>query len=162
MFFSGLAVIVVFLLSSTISQIISRFRAKQASFTRAAFDQLRWLPFIACFFGGLSYHILTALLAHAFSVNMTWSATVKDVVDSTAPREFKLALKRFWIVWLIMFLFLATTIIMCTPLIPLVRHSFWKITLTPSDMLFAGMANQLNQHYSCSNLAWHFPVSLAG
>jgi hypothetical protein len=48
------------------------------------------------FFGGLSIPISQALLAHLFSYNITWSATVKEVERSNFFKEIPKIARRFW------------------------------------------------------------------
>ena len=46
------------------------------------------------FFGGLSIPLSQAILAHLFSYNITWSATVKEVERSNFFKEIPKILKR--------------------------------------------------------------------
>ncbi|KAG6864651.1 hypothetical protein C0991_008068 [Blastosporella zonata] len=59
------------------------YRIGHRSFIGAMVENLRWVPFFLFFFGGLSIHLSTALLAHLFSYDMTWGSTVKEVERST-------------------------------------------------------------------------------
>lgn len=104
------------------------------------------------FFGGLSWHVMTALLAvrpvslsappqsasrthrltlpvslasqHIFSYNMTWSTTVKDFKTSTVFKEIPGIMKRFYPTFIPMTLILAGVIIISTPIVPLA----WRVT----------------------------------
>ena len=73
------SVIVVFSAAGNLSTAIGRFRAKKAGLFEAALEHIVWLPFMLTFFGGMSYHVLTALLAHPLGINMVWSSTVKSL-----------------------------------------------------------------------------------
>lgn len=55
------------------------------------------------FFGGLSIHLTTALLAHMFSYNITWGATKKEVERSNFFIEVPRILKRFWLAFTLSF-----------------------------------------------------------
>jgi hypothetical protein len=55
------------------------------------------------FFGGLSVHLTTALLAHMFSYNITWGATKKEVERSNFFIEVPRILKRFWLAFTLSF-----------------------------------------------------------
>ena len=52
------------------------------------------------FFGGLSIPLSQAILAHVFSYNITWSATVKEVERSNFFKEIPKIIKRSGIVTL--------------------------------------------------------------
>lgn len=49
----------------------------------------------AIFFGGLSIHISKAILAHMFSYDIQWGATVKEVKKSNFFKEVPILLKRY-------------------------------------------------------------------
>jgi hypothetical protein len=53
------------------------------------------------FFGGLSIHLSTALLAHLFSFNMAWGATKKEVERSNFFIEVPRILRRFWLAFVL-------------------------------------------------------------
>jgi hypothetical protein len=109
--------------------------------------QLTWVPFLLVFFGGLSYHIATALMSHLIGYNMVrshlfvqggcrreasadstatsptppqaWSATEKDVKESTIFEELPRILKRFWGMLTIMFAIMAgIAILSLAPFVP--------------------------------------------
>lgn len=61
-----------------------------------------------------AWHVLLALFAYLVGYNMTWSATNKDLQDSTVFKEIPLAFKRFWLVWLIMGVYLAAVVVLST------------------------------------------------
>jgi hypothetical protein len=65
-----LAVWVVFTASAPIALSILRFRSGSAGLWEAFKTQFTWLPFFLVFFGGLSYHISTALMSHLIGYNM--------------------------------------------------------------------------------------------
>ncbi|KAJ6615839.1 glycosyl transferase family group 2-domain-containing protein [Mycena sp. CBHHK59/15] len=59
------------------------YRLGHRNFFSALIENLRWVPFFLFFFGGLSIHLSTAILAHLFSYN------IADVL-------FALAVPRIW------------------------------------------------------------------
>ena len=59
------------------------------------FENFKWTPLFAIFFGGVSIHISQALLAHMFEINMTWGATSKEVEDTTFFKEMPKLFKKF-------------------------------------------------------------------
>ena len=102
------------------------------------------------FFAGLSIPISQAILAHLFSYNIQWSATIKEVqlssffveIPKIARRcvskfsrcqsTFKMALLiyRFWLPFLLSTAIIAGMIILATPLVPLdwrVGSSGWAV-----------------------------------
>jgi hypothetical protein len=58
-------------------------------------ENLKWIPLLAIFFSGVSIHISQALLSHMFEVPMSWSATNKEVEDTTFFEEMPKLLKQF-------------------------------------------------------------------
>ncbi|KAJ7692095.1 glycosyl transferase family group 2-domain-containing protein [Mycena rosella] len=68
------------------------YRLGHRNFFTALIENLRWVPFFLFFFGGLSIHLSTAILAHMFSYDMTWGSTVKEVERST----FWIEVPRIW------------------------------------------------------------------
>ncbi|KAJ1022854.1 hypothetical protein NDA13_004904 [Ustilago tritici] len=90
------AVVVVFTAGGNVGQILARYRAKVDGLFPLIKEHIIWIPYMFIFFGGLSYHVLTALLAHPVGYNMSWGATIKDLEDSNFFIEVPIILKRFW------------------------------------------------------------------
>ncbi|KAJ1043094.1 hypothetical protein NDA11_003145 [Ustilago hordei] len=90
------AVVVVFTAGGNVGQILARYRAKVDGLFPLIKEHVIWIPYMFIFFGGLSYHVLTALLAHLVGYNMSWGATIKDLEDSNFFIEIPIILKRFW------------------------------------------------------------------
>ena len=78
--FVGMAV--VFNILSPLAYAMLRHRLGQKTFFAACWEAIKWTPFFLCFFGGLSFHLLKALLCHAFSINMEWTTTAKELEAS--------------------------------------------------------------------------------
>lgn len=85
----------------------------------ALFENLLWIPFFFFFFGGLSIPITQAILAHLFSYNIQWTATIKEVQRSNFFREIPKICKRFWFPLILSFLLIAGIVICATPLVPI-------------------------------------------
>jgi len=96
-----LACTVVFPALGNVGFTLLEYRLGQRKLFSALVENLRWIPFFLFFFGGLSIHLSTALLAHLFSYNMTWGSTVKEVERSTFWIEVPRILKRFWLSFVI-------------------------------------------------------------
>lgn len=58
-------------------------------------QNFKWTPMLAVFFGGLSFHVGLALLAHLLHVDMQWGATAKEKEDSNFFHEVPKILKTF-------------------------------------------------------------------
>lgn len=94
------------------------YRLGQRNFFAALVENLRWIPFFLFFFGGLSIHLSTALLAHLFSYNMTWGSTVKEVERSTFWIEVPRIWERFKLSFIICFACIAMMIVFSTNVVP--------------------------------------------
>ncbi|KAJ7594440.1 glycosyl transferase family group 2-domain-containing protein [Mycena floridula] len=91
-------------------------------------ENAMWIPFFFFFFGGLSIPLMQAILAHFFSYNISWSATIKEVHRSNFFKEIPKIVKRFWFPLLLSFVVLAGIAICSTSLVPLewrVSGSAW-------------------------------------
>jgi hypothetical protein len=78
-----LACIAVFPVLGNFAYTIFEYRIGQKSLWSSLTETLKWIPFFTFFFGGLPIHVSIALLAHLFSINITWGATTKEVEQST-------------------------------------------------------------------------------
>jgi hypothetical protein len=82
------------------------------------------------FFGGLSIPITQAILAHLFSYNIQWSATIKEVQRSNFFKEIPKIAKRFWFPMSMSIVIIAGMIILSTSLVPFtwrVDGSAWAV-----------------------------------
>ncbi|KAG6911398.1 hypothetical protein DXG01_016495 [Tephrocybe rancida] len=113
------------------------YRLGHRSFIGAMVENLRWVPFLYVyssalfgfvkltmrdislfFFGGLSIHLSTALLAHLFSYDMTWGSTVKEVERSTFWIEVPRIWQRFKLSFIICFSCIIMMVIFTTNAVP--------------------------------------------
>ncbi|PFH51644.1 hypothetical protein AMATHDRAFT_191111 [Amanita thiersii Skay4041] len=125
-----LATSVVFFGSGNVGYTLLEYRLGQKKLISALLENILWIPFLFFFFGGLSIPLSQAILAHLFSYNITWSATVKEVQKSNFFKEIPKILRRFWFPLIISFLLIAGMIICATPLVPLgwrVDTSGWAV-----------------------------------
>ncbi|KAJ7829002.1 glycosyl transferase family group 2-domain-containing protein [Mycena olivaceomarginata] len=88
------------------------YRLGHRNFFAALIENLRWVPFFLFFFGGLSIHLSTAILAHLFSYDMTWGSTVKEVERSTFWIEVPRIWQRFKLSFIICFMVIVMMIVM--------------------------------------------------
>ncbi|KAI1363724.1 glycosyl transferase family group 2-domain-containing protein [Xylaria arbuscula] len=89
------SVIVVFTGFGNLALAILRYRLNQKSLIGAFWDNIKWIPVMTVFLGGLSLHVSQALLCHFFSIDMTWGATAKEVEEVNFLEEIPRLLKRF-------------------------------------------------------------------
>ncbi|KAL0059149.1 hypothetical protein AAF712_014121 [Marasmius tenuissimus] len=89
-----LAVTVVFTGSGSLAFTLVEYRLGHKKLISALLENLMWIPFFFFFFGGLSIPVSQAILAHLFSVNITWSATKKEVERSNFFKEIPKIVKR--------------------------------------------------------------------
>lgn len=98
-----LAILTVFPGSGNVGYILLEYRLGLRSIWDSLVETCTWIPFFFFFFGGLSIHLTTALLAHMFSYNITWGATKKEVERSNFFIEVPRILKRFWLAFTLSF-----------------------------------------------------------
>lgn len=82
------------------------------------------------FFGGLSIPVTQAILAHLFSYNIQWSATIKEVQRSNFFKEIPKIARRFWFPMSMSTVVIAGMIILSTSLVPFtwrVDGSAWAV-----------------------------------
>ncbi|CBQ71416.1 conserved hypothetical protein (fragment), partial [Sporisorium reilianum SRZ2] len=140
------AVVVVFTIGGNVSQIIARYRAKVDSLFNLVKEHAAWMLPMFVFFGGLSYHVCTALLSHPLGIDMMWGATNKDLADSNFFLEVPLIWKRFWKVIVLCTVTIAVVIIMqITAIVPLSWSiqgffTYWPLLLTAVSHLIYPIA----------------------
>ncbi|KAF8623867.1 hypothetical protein AX17_007269 [Amanita inopinata Kibby_2008] len=151
-----LACTVVFPGAGNIGYTLLEYRLGQRDLLSSLIENSTWVPFFFFFFGGLSIHLSTALLAHLFSYNMTWGATKKEVERSNFWIEVPRIVKRFWLSLILSFIAIIGMVIFATPLVPpewaipvsawavilplaivAVGHILFPIVLNPWLMIFA-------------------------
>ncbi|KAF8066798.1 glycosyl transferase family group 2-domain-containing protein [Lyophyllum atratum] len=113
-----LATTIVFFGSGTVGFSLLQYRLGHKQLIPAFLENLMWIPFFFFFFGGLSIPVSQAILAHLFSYDISWSATVKEVQRSNFFKEIPKIAKRFWFPILVSFVLLAGMIICATSLVP--------------------------------------------
>lgn len=144
--------IVVFNLMSNVCFAVMRYRIGEASLISAFFENIKWMPFFMIFFGGVSFHILLAICAHMFSINMSWGATAKEKDNSNFFAELPKIWKRFKWMYMIMIAFIGGMIYLgiyaphgweidgLTAVLPwsvtVVMHCLLPIALNPSLTVF--------------------------
>lgn len=125
-----LATTVVFFGSGTLAFTLLEYRLGYKELLWSFLENVKWVPFFFFFFGGLAIPMSISILAHMFSINITWSATIKEVQRSNFFKEVPRILKKFWFSLTISWAIVAGMIILSTPLVPVgwrVDSSGWGV-----------------------------------
>ncbi|KAJ7222442.1 glycosyl transferase family group 2-domain-containing protein [Mycena pura] len=119
-----LACTIVFFGLGTIGYTLLEYRLGHKDLIHGFLVNVAWIPFFFFFFGGLSIPVSQAILAHMFSYNISWSATIKEVQRSNFFKEIPKIFKRFWFPLLVSIVIIAGMIVASTTLVPLE----WRVT----------------------------------
>jgi hypothetical protein len=75
---------------------VLRYRIKEGSILGGLWENLKWIPLLTIFLGGISLHVSQAIVCHFISFPMEWGATSKESEDvgfflaiSRVMRKFK-------------------------------------------------------------------------
>ncbi|GKU04577.1 hypothetical protein FLAG1_10110 [Fusarium langsethiae] len=98
------SLLVVFNGIGTVATSMTRHRLKEKSFFLAVLEAAKWLPFLLLFFGGISINCAKALLCHAFSINIEWASTSKELGPTGIYIGLNKMMHRFKYTFLICFL----------------------------------------------------------
>lgn len=146
------AIIFVFTFVGNTSLAVVRFRIKEGSLFGDLWRNLKWIPLLTIFLGGVSIHISQALLSHFFSIDRNWGATAKEVEDISFFEAMGHVGKRFK--WTFLFCFGMTAVMLvcrfaidddwqislitaCWPMgTVIVNHFLLPIVLNPQIMMF--------------------------
>ncbi|GAA5906947.1 hypothetical protein JCM6882_000009 [Rhodosporidiobolus microsporus] len=148
-----IAALFVYNACGTLAIIISRYRSQSATLFTASKEAILAIPCGLVFWAGLQFHVLTALLAHVTSYNITWSATKKEVETPTIQEEFPVVLKRHWLTFLLSIVIIAGVAVSATSIVPIqwrieaptiqfpilwvaCAHLLYPILLNPAVMLW--------------------------
>ncbi|OAX39708.1 hypothetical protein K503DRAFT_769252 [Rhizopogon vinicolor AM-OR11-026] len=127
-----LAILAVFPGSGNVGYVLLEYRLGHRSIWDSLVETVTWIPFFFFFFGGLSVHLTTALLAHMFSYNITWGATKKEVERSNFFIEVPRILKRFWLAFALAFGTFAMIFIFSLPIVGAdwqIPGTYWAVIL---------------------------------
>ncbi|KAF8242296.1 hypothetical protein K440DRAFT_607581 [Wilcoxina mikolae CBS 423.85] len=78
--FVGMAV--VYNILSPLAYAMLRHRLGQQTFFLSLIETIKWTPMFLLFFGGISYHLLKAIICHFLSIKMEWTTTAKELEES--------------------------------------------------------------------------------
>ncbi|KAH5684999.1 hypothetical protein HBI21_004830 [Parastagonospora nodorum] len=146
------AIVFIFTLVGNISLGVLRYRVEDRDLFQTLGENLKWIPMLTIFLGGISLHISQALLAHFFSIDMEWGSTSKEVEDITFFEAMRHVGKKFK--WTFAFCAVMTAtmlvcayaiqqdwqirlLIACWPMgTVIVTHALLPIVLNPQLMTF--------------------------
>lgn len=89
------SIVIVFNGLGNLALAVMRYRISERSFMSSLLENLKWIPLLSIFLGGLSLHVSSALLAHMFEINMTWGATSKEAENSNFFLEVPKVMRKF-------------------------------------------------------------------
>jgi hypothetical protein len=146
------SIVVVFSALGNLALAALRYRTGEKNLLAALIENLKWIPLMAVFLGGISFHVSQALISHFFSIDMTWGATSKEAENITFFEEIPRVVKRFK--WTFGFCFcLAALMVLMATVVPWMwridifiaifplsivvgSHFMLPIVLNPNLMLF--------------------------
>lgn len=147
-----LSLIVVFNASGPFALAVVRYRSGEKPLLRALLENFKWMPMMTVFFGGISFHVSNAILAHLFHVDMQWGSTSKEKEDSNFFQEMPRIFKTFKYMYLILLLLVGGMVYLgafappdwaiddFTVIVPLAinvgLHALVPLVLNPSLMIF--------------------------
>lgn len=73
------SLVFVFTIMGNVSLAWLRYRTEDRNLLWAFWENVKWIPMVTIFLGGLSLHVSQALLCHFFSIDMEWGSTSKEV-----------------------------------------------------------------------------------
>jgi hypothetical protein len=146
------ALVAVFTVLGNIALAVLRYRIGSKPLLASLFENIKWVPLLFIFLGGVSLHVSQALLSHMFSIDMSWGATSKEAEQVSFFEEIPRVITRFK--GTIVFSFTMTAMIFTmamivpplwrieymTAIVPLalvaISHLLLPIVLNPNLMLF--------------------------
>jgi len=142
----------VFNITGGIALATIRYRAGERSLLDSLVENFKWTPLMAIFFGGLSFHVGQALLAHLLHIDMQWGATSKEKENSNFFQEVPKLLWTFRYMYAFVVLFSGAMIYLAlyapagwritdfTVIVPMAvvvgSHALTPLCLNPSLMIF--------------------------
>lgn len=118
------AIIFVFSIMGNLSLAVCRHRIDEKPLHRSFFENLKWIPMLTIFLGGISLHISQAIVSHLCSVDMEWGATSKEVENISFFQAIREVGKKFK--WMFAFCIIMT-VAMCVCAFAIEEE--WKITV---------------------------------
>lgn len=127
-----LACTVVFPGAGNLGYTLLEYRLGSRSLLTALVENVRWIPFLFFFFGGMAVHLSQALLAHLLSYNIQWGATKKEVERSNFVKEVPKIVRRAWLSVSLSVLLIAGMFVMASGAVP----PDWRVEFTNWAVIF--------------------------
>lgn len=89
------AIVIVFNALGNIALAVLRYRLDEQDIIAGLITNFKWIFLLTIFLGGISLHVSQALLSHMFSIDMSWGATAKEVVNTSFFEEIPKLIKKF-------------------------------------------------------------------
>lgn len=102
------AIILVFTVLGNISLAVLRYRIGEGTILGGLFENLKWIPLLTIFLGGISLHVSQALVCHFLSIPLEWGSTSKESEHVSFFVAISKVLRRFK--WSFMFCFGMTAV----------------------------------------------------
>lgn len=147
-----ISLLLVFNLMSNTALAAIRYRTGDRGLLSSLAENFKWMPLMTIFFGGLSFHVSSALLAHLFHIDMQWGATSKEKENSNFFQEVPKIFRNFKYMYILLFLLTGAMIYIAigaprgweirdyTAIVPMAiaigSHALTPIALNPSLMVF--------------------------
>ncbi|GFF80523.1 hypothetical protein IFM53868_02877 [Aspergillus udagawae] len=127
------SLVVVFNGFSSIAFSMVRHQLREETFWRALLDAVKWLPFLIIYFGGISLNCAKAILCHAFSINLEWASTAKEMGPTGFYIGMDKMVRRFKWTW-------AICLVLAGVMIYFAVGAPWGWTITPGPYSTANVA----------------------
>jgi hypothetical protein len=147
------SLVVVFNIMGPVCLAILRYRLGEKGLLASMLENFKWMPMLAIFFAGLSFHLTCALLSHLCSVDMQWGATAKEKENSNFFKEIPKIFNKFKWMYMVILIIVAgmvylgffaprgweiTTLTAVFPLaFCIIGHALVPFLLNPSIMIFS-------------------------
>jgi len=121
------SVVVVFTGLGMCGLAVYRYRSGERALLSALWENIKWIPLMAIFFGGISLHVSQALVSHLVGIDMQWGSTAKEATETTFFEEIPKVLKSFKYTFAFS-IFCAIMMIAMAHFVPVM----WRITTFPA------------------------------
>ncbi|RMZ67590.1 glycosyl transferase family 2 [Pyrenophora seminiperda CCB06] len=88
-------IVMIFTVLGNISLAVLRYRINEGHLLWGFLENLKWIPLLTVFLGGISLHISQAILCHFLSIPLEWGTTSKESEDIGFFKAMTRVLRRF-------------------------------------------------------------------
>lgn len=101
-----IGIVAIFTVFGSFSLAWLRYRIGQGELLKGLVENVKWIPLLTIFLGGVSLHISQALFCHFFSIDMEWGTTTKEEQNVPFFEAMKHVVRKFK--WSFLFCFVVT------------------------------------------------------